>query len=340
MNKVVGAALGALAGYALVRAITPRYSFRGKRVLITGGSKGLGLVLARTLVKEGAQVALLARSEEELEHAATDLRNRYGVEALTLTCDVRDEAAVVAAIEQVSTVFGGLDVLVNNAGVIQAGPFENLDNADFENALATHLWGPLYAIRASLPHLRASGGRILNIASVGGLVGVPHLASYSASKFALVGLSDALRAELASKGVKVTTACPWLMRTGSHYNAQLKGQHVKEFTLFALADALPGSSMNAETAARRCVEALRSGKARVAIGSQAKAAHLVDTLFPDLAKAGLELTNQALPSAATSNQVKTGWEVKNDAPLVPSILTRLADKAGVRNNETPRSDSM
>ena len=338
MNKVVGAALGALAGYALVRAVTPKYSFKGRRVLITGGSKGLGLVLARTLIQEGAQVALLARSTEELEHAAIDLKNRYGVDVLTLSCDVRDEADVVAAVKQVSTVFGGLDVLVNNAGVIQAGPFENLDNADFEDALATHLWGPLYAIQASLPHLQASGGRILNIASVGGLVGVPHLASYSASKFALVGLSDALRAELASKGIKVTTVCPWLMRTGSHYNVQLKGQHAKEFTLFALADALPGSSMSAETAARRCVEALRSGKARVAIGSQAKAAHLVDTLFPDLAKAGLELTNRVLPSAAASNQVKTGWEVKNNAPLVPSILTRLADNAGVRNNETPRSD--
>ena len=277
--------------------------------------------------------------DSELEHAALDLKNRYGVDALTLSCDIRDEAEVITAVERVRTIFGGLDILVNNAGVIQAGPFENLDNRDFEDALATHLWGPLYAVRASLPHLTVSGGRILNIASVSGLVAAPHLASYSASKFALVGLSDALRAELAPKGVKVTTACPWLMRTGSHYNVQVKGQHAKEFTLFALGDALPGSSMNADIAAKQCIEGLRAGKARVVVGTQAKLAQLVDTFFPEASAAALALAAKYLPDSTPGNAAKTGWEAKRDAPLVPSLLTHLADKAAVSNNETPRTNS-
>ena len=332
MKPLVGAALGAAAGLLVARALTPRYSFRGKRVLITGGSKGLGLVMARRLVAEGARVALLARGEAALRSAVREL-GRRGADAAGTTCDVRNEAEVVAALGAVSTRFGGLDVLINNAGVIQTGPFESADNRDFAEALATHLWGPLYTVRAALPHLEASGGRILNVASIGGLVSVPHLSSYSASKFALVGLSDALRAELKPKGVSVTTACPWLTRTGSHYNVQLKGQHAEEFTLFALASALPGSSVSAESTAKACLEALRSGRARVVTGTPGKAAHLLDSLAPEMSKAALELIAGLLPESAGAKERKTGWEVRSETPLVPSLLTRLAERAAARNNE-------
>ena len=296
LTRGAGAVLGALAGYALVRALRPRETFKGNVVLITGGSKGLGLLLARRFAAEGARVALLARSDAELEQAGRTLYDRYGVLPLTLPCDVRNEADVASAVAQVATTFGGIDVLVNNAGIIQAGPFENLSTEDFEDALATHLWGPLYAVKAALPFLKRSGfARVLNIASIGGKVAVPHLSSYSASKFALVGLSDALRAELAAYGVKVTTVCPWLIRTGSHYNVRLKGQHAKEFTLFALGDSLPGVSMSAERAADKLVEACRQGRARLVLGAQGKAALLASELFPELTAAALKTVSSLLP---------------------------------------------
>ena len=338
MNRATGALLGAVAGYALARALRPKETFKGKVVLVTGGSKGLGLLLARRFAAEGARVALLARSDAELEYAGRALFERYGVLPLTLPCDVRSEAQVASAVAQVATTFGGLDVLVNNAGIIQAGPFENLSTNDFEDALATHLWGPLYAVRAALPFLKRSGfPRIVNIASIGGKVAVPHLSSYSASKFALVGLSDALRTELAPYGVKVTTVCPWLIRTGSHYNVRLKGQHAKEFTLFALGDSLPGVSMSAERAADTIVSACRRGRARSVLGLQGKAALLASELFPELTAAVLKGVSSLLPAPTPGgNEPRTGWAVKNDTPLVPSVLTRLSDRAAARNNETPR----
>ena len=341
MKPLAGAALGALAGYALTRLLQPKVTFKNKGVLVTGGSKGLGLLLARRFAAEGARVALLARRDAELERAGKSLYDRYGVLPLTLPCDVRDEAALTSAVAQVAATLGGLDVLVNNAGVIQVGPFENLSNEDFEDALATHLWGPLYAVRAALPFLKRSPlPRVVNVASIGGKVAVPHLSSYSASKFALVGLSDALRAELAPYGVRVTTVCPWLIRTGSHYNVQVKGDYAKEFTLFALGDSLPLVSMSAERAADRIVEACRRGQARLVLAPQGRAALLASELLPELSAAGLKLVSSLLPSPDPDGfEARRGWEVKADTPLVPSLLTRLSDRAGARNNETPQGSA-
>ena len=119
-------------------------------------------------------------------------------------------------------------MLINNAGVIQVGPIEHMTIADFEEAMAVHFRGPLYTMSATIPYMRRQGGgRIVNIASIGGLVAVPHLAPYSASKFALVGLSDALRAELAKNNIQITTVSPGLIRTGSAPNALFKGRHGK-----------------------------------------------------------------------------------------------------------------
>src|SRR5918912_3423887 len=125
---------------------------------------------------------------------------------------------------------------------------------DFEQAMAVHFWGPLYATLAVLPQMRARrDGRIVNISSIGGKVSVPHLVPYSASKFALAGLSDGLRAELSKENVIVTTVCPGLMRTGSPRNATFKGKHRDEYAWFSISDALPLTSMSAERAARQII---------------------------------------------------------------------------------------
>src|SRR5437764_2101577 len=119
---------------------------------------------------------------------------------------------------------------------------------------------------------RRHSGRIINITSIGGKVSVPHLLPYGASKFALVGLSEGLRAELARDGVVVTTVCPGLMRTGSPRNAFFKGRHRAEYTWFTLGDSLPGVSMSAERAARKIIEACRNGTAEVVLSLLAKSA--------------------------------------------------------------------
>src|SRR6185503_5499356 len=218
---------------------------------------GLGFVLGRELAREGARVALLARDPEELYSARWQIAAQ-GSEVITLPCDVRDREQVASAMRKVADCFGGLDVLINNAGIIQVGPLEHMRFEDFEEAMAVHFWGPLHSTFAALPWLRRQGGgRIVNISSIGGLIAVPHLLPYCASKFALVGLSDGLRAELRRHGIRVTTVCPGLMRTGSAFNAGFKGRHRREFAWFAISSSLPLLTISAKRAARQIIRACR-----------------------------------------------------------------------------------
>lgn len=313
--------------------LRPPFDFRGRVVVITGGSRGLGMVLARQFAAEGAKLALLARDPATLARARAALV-AGGAEVLTIPCDVGDRQAVEAAIASIVSYYGQLDVLVNNAGVIQAGPLAAMALDDFEQALAVHFWGPLYATFAALPVMRRQGGgRIVNIASVGGRVAVPHLAPYSASKFALVGLSDALRAELAQDGIMVTTVSPGLMRTGSPRNASFKGRHREEYRWFAILDALPLTSIAAETAARQIVEACRRGASELTISWQARAAALANALAPRVTARLLSGTNRILPGIDPrgDNSARPGYE--SESALAPSALTHLSDKAAQANNE-------
>ena len=328
------AVLAGVAGAALAWTFSRRESFKDKSVLITGGSKGLGLLLARRFAAEGARLTLLARDETELNRAAAGLRARYKVDVLIVPCDVRDREQVKEAVRKALSHFGRIDVLVNNAGIIQAGPVAHMMKQDFENAMNVHFWGPLYTMLETVPHMKTQGGgRIINIASIGGKVAVPHLVPYSASKFALVGLSDGMRAELAQNNITVTTVCPWLMRTGSYLNVQLKGQHERELVWFAAADSLPGVSMSAEKAARDIVEACRHGRAQLVTGVQGKLAARANVFFPELTTQLLKLTTRLLPgeNPEDGNTLQTGWESRS--ALAPSLLTTLSDRAARRNNE-------
>ena len=333
-------AIGLIAGSALLyRALKPRFDFNGKVVLITGGSRGLGLVLAREFASRGAKIAICARDRGELQRAKEDLDER-GAEVFDAICDVRDQSDVERMISDVRSRFGQIDVLVNNAGVIQVGPLETQTQADFEDAMQVHFWGPFYAMQAVLPHMRQRGeGRIVNISSIGGKIAVPHLAPYCASKFALAGLSSALSTELAQDGIHVTTVYPGLMRTGSHINALFKGQNEKEFALFSIVNGLPLTSISAEGAARRIVRATARGDAELVISPQAKAAAKISALVPNITSSVLAATNRLLPAdGGVGRGHATGLESASAAS--PSILTSLVDAASHRNNELKPNESI
>jgi NAD(P)-dependent dehydrogenase (short-subunit alcohol dehydrogenase family) len=325
-------AAGALAAGAAVRRLRASYDFAGKVVVITGGSRGLGLVLARQLAAEGARLALLARDAAELARAQQELTDA-GATALVLRCDVRSQPQINDAITQVVRLLGGVDVLINNAGTIEVGPMEHMLLEDFHDAMAVHLWGPLYATLAVLPHMRRQGeGRIVNIASIGGKIGVPHLVPYCASKFALVGLSESLRHELRRHGILVTTVCPGLMRTGSPVQATFKGRHEREYGWFAVLDAMPGASMKAERAARRIVSACRHGDAEVILSLPARAAVIAHAVAPGLMSAAFDQMASLLPTAngPAGDEGVLGWQSRGKTP---PVLTRLSDQAARRNNE-------
>src|SRR6266403_2106089 len=187
---------------------TLRFSLSNKVALITGGSRGLGLVLARQICAAGGKVALLARDNDELIRAKSDLTRRGG-RVFTIQCDLLDSEQIQLAVRQTIDRFGKIDVLINNAGVIEVGPLEHMTREDFERAMGVHFWGPFELTMRVVPEMRIwGGGRIINVSSIGGKIAVPHLAPYCASKFALTGFSDALRAELARDKIYVTTVAP------------------------------------------------------------------------------------------------------------------------------------
>ena len=308
------------------------FALAGRVVIITGGSRGLGLLMARELKKEGARLALFARNRDELMRAKEELDGTTSV--LAITCDVSERAQVQQAVDIVIQHFGRVDMLVNNAGIIQVGPIEHMTYSDFHQAMNVHFWGALHCTDAVLPHMRRRrSGRIVNIASIGGLIAVPHLAPYAASKFALVGYSDAVRTEVAKDGICVTTVCPGLMRTGSAVNAMMKGRHGAEFAWFAALSSMPLVSIDARRAARKIVRAARRGVPHLTITPQARFAAVMERLMPNAFARAMIVANRVLPGAdrVWGNEA---WPGRESRPAkLPRLVTMLGDRAARRNNE-------
>ncbi|MCA1563179.1 MAG: SDR family oxidoreductase [Acidobacteria bacterium] len=280
-------------------------------------------------------MCLLARDEAELERAKAQLLEHGSPEVLTYRCDVRRRGDVRASVAAILDRWPAIDILINNAGVIQVGPLDHMSWDDFDNAMATHFCGPLHLMLETVPSMRRHGfGRIVNIASIGGRIAMPHLAPYSASKFALVGLSDAMRAELDQYGIRVTTVSPGLMRTGSPMNAQIKGRHEAEYAWFAIADSLPGVSISAERAARQILDACRHGDPELTITLQARIASVANQLAPGAVAQVMKIATRMLPGAAgrEGDVSKAGRE--SESRWAPSMATRLTDRAAATNNET------
>lgn len=333
-NKLVLLGIGAtvLNAATTVNRMLRRIEFKDRVVVITGGSRGLGLVLARKLAKEKAKLVLLARNNEELEAAQKELQE-LEVEVRIVECDVTVQQNIEATIAKIIEETGSVDILINNAGVIQVGPMDSMKTDDYRNALDSHFWAPLYAALAVVPHMKEKKfGRIVNIASIGGKISVPHLLPYNASKFALAGLSDGLRYELMPDNIFVTTVCPGLMRTGSHVNAKFKGQHKLEYALFSTMNSLPFFSANAERAASEIIDACRYGDAELIITLPAQFLAKFRALFPDATAEVLGTVSRFLPKKGDNgDEMKTGKESQSE--LSPNALTYLADKAVTKNNE-------
>ncbi|MET8033840.1 SDR family NAD(P)-dependent oxidoreductase [Streptomyces sp. NPDC005345] len=254
----------------------------GLSALVTGGSRGLGLLLAARLAQRGCQVTVAARDEDELRRGAEWVAEKTGRSVSTAVCDVRDRNAVESMVRQAEARRGRLDVVVANAGVIQVAPVESLDNEAFEDAMASIFGGTVNTAMAALPHLRMSeaGGRLCLIGSVGGLLAVPHLLPYSCAKAAVGALGEGLRAETAGQGLSVTTVHPGLMRTGSHLQAEFGGRSSKEFAWFSALSGAPVISMDAERAAERIVQALEKRRTRVVLTPAARVASVAHGVAP------------------------------------------------------------
>ncbi len=297
-------ALGSLAAAGCVYALLPRTKRleAGQVALITGGSSGLGLALAHRFGRAGFKLALAARGQDQLEQARHELVSAGSVpdgsSILLLPGDVGSPTQAAGLMEATLRLFGKLDVLINNAGIIEVGALEDQPLEAYERSMAIDFFGALYTTYAALPHMLGRGtGSIVNISSIGGKVAVPHLLPYVASKFALTGFSEGLHAEVRSKGIVVTTVCPGLMRTGGEVHAHFHGQVEKEKAWFQNSDRTPGLAADVHHSANRIFNAVNRGKAEIVITPQAWLAARFAGLAPETTQWLAALVNEhALPA--------------------------------------------
>ena len=298
------------AAFAAVRAFRSA-SFPYKPVVVvTGGSRGLGFAIASRFARAGARLVLAARNMEELQQAQEKLlalhANLRPEDFYLVAADLAEPVGCDRLIREAALHFSRIDVLVNNAGIIEVGPLEAQPLEAFERAMRVNFFAALYTTYAALPHMMSQlpvsrRASIVNIASIGGKLAVPHMLPYSAAKFALVGFSEGLHAELRGSGVRVTTVCPGLLRTGGEAHAQFVGNIEKERQWFDFAAKTPGLAVSAEYAANRIYAATRAGRAEITISPQAWLAARVAGLAPESTQLLNSLVNDwLLPSAAAT----------------------------------------
>jgi len=280
-------------------------------VLVTGGSRGLGLAIATRFARNPVRLVLASRNLVELQQAQETLLAQYAhlrpedfhLVAADLSKPEEAHRLINEAIER----YGRIDVLVNNAGIIDVGPIESQTLEIFERTMQVNFFAALYTTWAALPHLRKqtplAGNRrasIVNIASIGGKIATPHMLPYTAAKFALVGFSEGLHAELRHKGIRVTTVCPGLMRTGGEDHAKFVGDVEFERRWFNFAATTPFVAVSTAYAANRIFHAVVDGRAEITISPQAWLAARFAGTFPETLQYLNAQTNQHLLPKAPS----------------------------------------
>jgi short-subunit dehydrogenase len=234
-------------------------------VIITGASKGIGAELARQLASRGAKLVLAARNDAELNAAAEECR-KLGATVITVKADVAFEHDCQTIVAGALLAFGGIDVLVNNAGMSMWARFDEIEDVEvLARIMQVNYMGAVYCTRHALPHLKASGGCLVGISSLAGLVGVPTRTGYSASKHAMTGFFDSLRIELADTGIAVTMIYPGFVATGIRENAT--GPDGKPILVSPVKE---GEVMTVEDCAARIVRAIERREREVVMTARGR----------------------------------------------------------------------
>lgn len=326
----VAAATAAFALDARRRGSRPGRRSEDRVVLITGGSRGLGLALAERFGRAGNKLVLAARDLNELTEARDTLLKRKAVRArediLLIPADLTDPIQAANLVEHAIAHFGRIDVLINNAGIMEIGPFEDQTLEAYQRAINTNFFAALHMTQAVLPHMLHRSGRksaaIVNICSIGGKVAVPHMLPYTASKFALVGFSEGLHAEMRHKGIRVTTVCPGLMRTGGHVHASFVGDRDKEARWFNLGATTPVVAASVKRAANQIYNAVAQGRAEIIITPQAWLAARMAAVAPETTQRFISLVNEfVLPAPVGSVGSRTPAHLDENAGRPQHVAT-------------------
>ena len=240
---------------------------RGKRALVTGAAMGMGKSLSRQLLLEGVRVAIADIREEALEVAREEF-DRLG-DVAAFQCDISDRQAVYDMAGKVKEEFGAIDLLVNNAGIVKAHPIMEKPDELIEKTVAVNLMALFWTAKAFLPDMMSRGsGHIVNMASAGGILGVPYISDYCATKFGAIGLTESLRQEMALTGfkkIKFTYVCPNTVGTGMFAgNKPVKGTRMLE----------------PDDVATKIIKGIKRGKARIYVPASVHAAALLKVILP------------------------------------------------------------
>lgn len=249
------------------------------RAVLTGAASGLGKALALALARRGSRLLLSDLNQDGAEQVAREARAAGAREAETARCDVTKVADVEALAERTMQLWGGLDLLVNNAGVGVGGDVGKTSLDDWHHAIDVNLWGVIHGCHVFVPILRRQGaGHLLNVASIAGLVYAPHMAPYNVSKAGVVALSETLRAELARHGVGVTTLCPSFFET----NILNESRGIDERQLRFARSRMARSPLDAAGVADAALAAVEAGQLHALPMSDARWMWLARRLSPEL----------------------------------------------------------
>lgn len=283
----------------------------GMVAVVCGGSRGLGLAIARRLAAKGCKVAVCARTQSDVDATCTELAVTHEVVVYGEAVDLRERAAVERFLSNVTTRLGPIDILVANAATISVAPIEALDVTDFEAAWRDIFVTALHPAMAVLPSMRERrAGTLAFITSIGGKIGVPHLAPYSSAKFAEVGFAQALRAEVAKDGIHVLTVVPGLMRTGSPTHADFGGNAEKEYAWFTTSANTPLLSIDADRAAKLIVRAIERDKNEITFTPAARIASRLHDVVPSLFDRFLSIAGRLLPKARRRTRILEGARIE------------------------------
>ena len=245
-------------------------NFKNKVIVITGASSGIGEASVIEFAKKGANIVLVARRKEKLLEVEKKI-SKYNIKSLTCPCDVSQKSQVKQISEKVLDKFGRIDVLVNNAGFVIYGKVNDLSVEEIESQMETNYFGMVYCIKNFLPiMLEQNFGHIVNVASVGASFGVPGIASYCATKFAMLGFSEGLKHELHGTGIGVTVVSPIMVRTSLFDHPSFEN-----FTKHAT-----GISLSPETVAKAVVKAANSKRLEIVVPSVTRAGIWAKHTFP------------------------------------------------------------
>lgn len=278
-------------------------AFKNKLCVITGGSSGIGYCVAEALARDGARLMLVARNAEALDAAAERLRGQGAAEVVTCSADVTRAEDVARMALAVSDMGSAADLVVTSAGVVSAGLLEDVPLEEWRRLHEVNVIGLVAVLQALLPAMRSraknggGGGHIVNIASAAGLVGFPGMAAYGATKSAVIGLSESLRAEVSELGIGVTALCPGFVKTPIAEKITLFGRMNTPRTQKMIAQWFQRNDLNPERVARAALAAVRHDRALVVVGKDATSGYWTKRLFPSVLRRVLRRAGRASAAA-------------------------------------------